>query len=89
MQTTLRINDRLYREAKTEAARQGLTLTRFLEEGIRLRLDRNAVQSGVPHRFPLYTPAEPHSLSDEEIRRIDREEQEAFYLKKINMGHKE
>jgi hypothetical protein len=38
MQTTLRIDDELYRKAKAEAARQGITLTRFIEEGLRLRL---------------------------------------------------
>lgn len=37
MQTTLRIDDRIYREAKAEAAREGMTMTRFLEEGLRMR----------------------------------------------------
>lgn len=36
MQTTLRIDDERYREA--EAARRGITLTRFIEEGLQLRL---------------------------------------------------
>jgi uncharacterized protein (DUF433 family) len=40
MQTTLRIDDELYREAKAEAAREGVTLTRFLEDGLRLRLQK-------------------------------------------------
>ena len=35
MQTTLRIDDTTYREAKAEAARRGVTLTRFLEEALR------------------------------------------------------
>lgn len=35
MQTTLRIDDATYREAKAEAARRGMTLTRFLEEALR------------------------------------------------------
>lgn len=35
MQTTLRIDDRTYREAKAEAARRGMTLTRFIEEALR------------------------------------------------------
>lgn len=38
MQTTLRIDDKLYREAKSEAARQGVTITRFIEEALRQRL---------------------------------------------------
>lgn len=35
MQTTLRIDDAIYREAKAEAARTGVTLTRFIEEALR------------------------------------------------------
>jgi antitoxin component of RelBE/YafQ-DinJ toxin-antitoxin module len=38
MQTTLRIDDATYREAKAEAARLGLTLTRFIEEALRERI---------------------------------------------------
>jgi antitoxin component of RelBE/YafQ-DinJ toxin-antitoxin module len=38
MQTTLRIDDSLYREAKAEAARRGLTLTRFIEDALRARI---------------------------------------------------
>ncbi len=38
MQTTLRIDDELFREAKAEAAQVGLTLTRFIEDALRLQL---------------------------------------------------
>jgi hypothetical protein len=38
MQTTLRIDDQVYRNAKAEAARQGVTLTRFIEEALRERV---------------------------------------------------
>jgi len=38
MRTTLRIDDTTYREAKAEAARLGLTLTRFIEEALRQRI---------------------------------------------------
>ena len=38
MQTTLRIRDDLYRQAKVEAAREGVTLTRFLESALQMRL---------------------------------------------------
>ena len=41
MQTTLRIDDKTYREAKAEAARQGMTLTRFIEESLRQSLARS------------------------------------------------
>lgn len=38
MQTTLRIEDTLYRQAKAEAARLGITLTKFIEEALRERI---------------------------------------------------
>ena len=38
MQTTLRIDDSLYREAKAGAAREGITITRFIEEALQLRI---------------------------------------------------
>jgi len=38
MQTTLRLDDELYRQAKARAAEEGVTLTQFLEEGLALRL---------------------------------------------------
>lgn len=41
MQTTLRINDALYREAKAEAARLGITLTRFIEDALREHVRRH------------------------------------------------
>lgn len=42
MQTTLRINDEIYRDAKVHAAREGSTLTRFIEEALRDRIARSA-----------------------------------------------
>jgi len=38
MQTTLRIDDATYREAKAEAARRGVTVTRFIEDALRERV---------------------------------------------------
>ena len=40
MQTTLRINDTIYREAKAEAAREGITLTRFIEQALQDRINQ-------------------------------------------------
>jgi hypothetical protein len=34
MQTTLRINDDIFRRAKAEAAKAGITLTQFIEEAL-------------------------------------------------------
>jgi hypothetical protein len=42
MQTTLRIDDEIYRAAKAQAASQGSTLTRFIEEALRERIARSA-----------------------------------------------
>lgn len=38
MQTTLRLDDELYRQAKARAAGLGISLTKFLEEAVRERL---------------------------------------------------
>ena len=42
MKTTLNIHDELLAEAKSLAARQHLTLTRLIEEGLRMRLRATA-----------------------------------------------
>jgi hypothetical protein len=39
VQTTLRIDDAIYRRAKAEAARRGMTLTLFLEEALREKIE--------------------------------------------------
>lgn len=53
MQTTLRLDDELYRRAKTEAVKQGMSLTKLVEEAIRERLDRPAPS---PRRRRLRLP---------------------------------
>jgi len=45
MQTTLRLNDKVYRDAKAEAARLGVTLTQFIEDALQDRIRH--VQSGL------------------------------------------
>ncbi|PAW66753.1 MAG: hypothetical protein B9S30_07855 [Verrucomicrobiia bacterium Tous-C5FEB] len=85
MQTTLRIDDQLYREAKAEAARLGVSLTRFLEEGLRLRLEKKAPTATAPHSFRTYAAAKHDPRSWEEIRRIADEEQEAHDLAKLGL----
>lgn len=54
MQTTLRIDDKLYREAKVAAAREGVTITRFIEESLKLRLHRGT-RAGQSKRVSLPT----------------------------------
>jgi len=85
MQTTLRIDDRLYREAKAEAARVGVSLTRFLEEGLRLRLEQKMTLSATPHLFRTYAAAKPDSLPWGEICRVAEEEQQAHDIAKLGL----
>jgi hypothetical protein len=44
MQTTLRIDGATYREAKAEAARAGLTVTRFIEEALRKHVASSRIE---------------------------------------------
>ena len=55
MKTTLDINDRLLADAKALAARQRTSLTRLIEEGLRLRLRAQAAAgSRSKRRLPVY-----------------------------------
>jgi hypothetical protein len=46
MQTTLQIDDAIYRKAKAVAERKGVTLMEFIEEALRLMLSRAALKTG-------------------------------------------
>jgi HicB family len=46
MQTTLRLDDEIFRQAKSQAAAQGISLTRFVEEAIREHLAKPASRPG-------------------------------------------
>jgi len=46
MQTTLQIDDAIYREAKAAAERKGVTLMEFIEEALRLMLGRATLKTG-------------------------------------------
>ncbi|MFA7343567.1 MAG: hypothetical protein WC003_04615 [Terrimicrobiaceae bacterium] len=85
MQTTLRIPDELYREAKAEAALEGTTLTRFLAEGLRLRIDQKSAKPTQPHSFRVHDPGRSSPFTDDDIRRIANEEQENLDLAKLGL----
>jgi hypothetical protein len=51
VQTTLRINDEIYREAKSAAARTGCTLTRYIEEALSERLNSGAKSASVKRKL--------------------------------------
>lgn len=57
MQTTLRLDDDLYRQAKARAAELGVSLTRFLEDALRARLESTPVprQRSSRLRLPVST----------------------------------
>jgi hypothetical protein len=85
MQTTLRIDDALHREAKAEAARQGVTLTRFLEDGLRLRLQKaRSTGANVPARIRTYRQGQPFPFNDSQLRDIANREQEAYDISSLN-----
>jgi len=54
MKTTLNLNDRVLQQAKRRAARDGITLTRFVEDALRARL-AGAKGSKPPFRLRLVT----------------------------------
>lgn len=88
MQTTLRLDDDLYREAKAEAARSGMTLTRFLEEALRLRL-RQQIAPKEPHVFRIHRPMKRAGRPWEEISRIAQDDEERHELEKLGISRSE
>jgi hypothetical protein len=48
VQTTLRINDDIFRRAKAEAARSGVTLTQFIEEAL---IEKSKDRSRQPNKY--------------------------------------
>ena len=58
MQTTLRLDDDLYRQAKARAAELGISLTRFLEEAVREHVETPRPRPRDPRlRLPVSTAA--------------------------------
>lgn len=86
MQTTLRIQDALYRAAKSEAAREGITLTRFLESALQMRLLKSQPTStGKPHPFPIYESTSAIKYTNEEIKRFAQEDELEYDLRKLGI----
>jgi hypothetical protein len=54
MKTTLDINDKLLADAKVLAAQQRTSLTRLIEEGLRLRLRTDAAPQRGKLRLPVF-----------------------------------
>lgn len=85
MQTTLRIDDHLNREIKAKAARAGVSLTRFLEEGLRLRLEKKMISPTAPHAFRTYAAEEADPRTWDQIRQVADESSEAHDLAKLDL----
>jgi hypothetical protein len=86
MQTTLRLDDQLFRQAKVEAAREGITLTQFIQEGLRMRLQRKAAQVTSKPAFRTYKAGKAFSLSDSKLKKTALAEQEAHDIRKLSQG---
>ncbi len=82
MQTTLRIDERLYREAKAEAARQGVTMTRFIEEALELRLKKRPAKGGQVE-LPTFGSEAGFSFSPSELKDFARESENQYDLEKL------
>lgn len=65
MRTTLVIPDEVYREVKATAAREGITVTSFIEQSLRDALDRSRLRGEV--RLPLL-PQSGGTLPGVELR---------------------
>ncbi len=56
MQTTLRLDDEIFRQAKSQAAARGISLTKLVEEAIREHLAKPASRPGRKRvRLPVST----------------------------------
>ena len=68
MQTTLRLDDNLYRRAKATAAEQGVTLTRFIEEALQLRLERRPLAKEI--KLHTFDSGRPFNYTVEELKKL-------------------
>lgn len=71
MQTTLRIDDEIYKRAKTKSSELGLSLTRFFEEAVEERLIRLEARPVKRIVLPVSPVADPPMSAAELRRRIE------------------
>jgi hypothetical protein len=74
MLTSLRIDDDLYRIAKASAASEGVTITKYLDQALRLRLvyDANATVQKTTHASkPISLPTCPVALKMNDLSMAD------------------
>ena len=71
MKTTLNLDDQVLRNAKEKAARDGITLTAFVEEALRARLLQDSEK--VTYRF------QPRVVRGSKPPNVDISERDALY----------
>lgn len=84
MLTSLRIDDDLYRVAKASAASEGVTITKFLDQALRLRLvyDVNDIAQKTPNlATPISLPTCSVALKVGDLSMDDLDAAEALYDK--------
>ncbi|PZA05871.1 MULTISPECIES: hypothetical protein [unclassified Meiothermus] len=74
------MDDELYRRAKAEAARQGITLTQFLEEALRLRLQYHP---GKPVKLPTFDSGKVFDFAPERLKELIQSSDLAYDLHKL------
>lgn len=74
MQTTLRINDQVYRRAKAKSSELGLSLTRFFEEAVEDRLARLEQQRVTRIELPVSSVRGPMLTGQELKQRMEAAE---------------
>jgi hypothetical protein len=84
MLTSLRIDDDLYRVAKASAASEGVTITKYLDQALRLRLvyDANSIaQKTANLAKPISLPTCPVALKVKDLSMADFDAAEDLFDK--------
>lgn len=88
METTVRIDDKLYRQARDEAARVGITMTRLFEEGLQLRLARKTSKPASGHSFRVYEGAPRDNKTWSELRQLAGEDELAHEIVRLGLDNR-
>ena len=71
MATTLRIDERLYRDAKASAARDGVTITQYIEAALRLKMaSTKSAVAARPIELPTFAAGSGFAYSPRKLRKL-------------------